>query len=161
MKFKIDENLPTELVTDLRNLGHDADTAFDEGLTGATDPVLVEAASKENRILLTLDKGIANLEQYPAERHSGVVLFRVVRSGRGSVLTFIRERLASLLETGSWTQADYCWRQSNSRPLMSSSSPSEKAWKRISQRQLNPSALFQFSVESFKVWRSQAVKSST
>jgi predicted nuclease of predicted toxin-antitoxin system len=52
-------------VTDLRNLGHDADTAFDEGLTGVTDPVLIEAASNESKILLTLDKGIANLKQYP------------------------------------------------------------------------------------------------
>lgn len=98
MKFKIDENLPTELIIELQKLGHEADTAFHEGLTGATDPVLIEAASKENRILLTLDKGLANLEQYPAERYSGVVLFRPIRSGRGSVLAFIRERLPSLLE---------------------------------------------------------------
>ena len=98
MKFKVDENLPTELVADLRKLGHDAATVFDEGLTGVTYPVLIEAASKENRILLTLDKGIANLEQYPTEKHSGIVLFRAVPSGRGSVLTFIRERLPSLLE---------------------------------------------------------------
>ena len=98
MKFKIDVNLPTELAFDLQNLGHEADTVFSEGLTGATDPVLIEAASKENRILLTLDKGLANIEEYPAEQHSGVVLFRPIRSVRGSVLVFIRERLPSLLE---------------------------------------------------------------
>ena len=98
MKFKIDENLPTELVADLRKLGHKAETVFHEDLAGVTDRVLIEAASKENRILLTLDKGIANLEEYPPERNSGVALFRPVRSGRGSVLAFIRERLPSLLE---------------------------------------------------------------
>ena len=97
MKFKIDENLPTELVVDLRILGYDADTVSGEGLTGVPDPVLIEAASKDRRILLTLDKGIANLEQYPAQQHFGVVLFRPIRSGRGSVLAFIRERLPSLL----------------------------------------------------------------
>ena len=43
------------------------------------------------------DKGIANLQQYPVEQHSGVVLFRPVRSGRQSVLAFIRERLPDLL----------------------------------------------------------------
>ena len=98
MKFKIDENLPRELVADLRDLGHDADTVFDESLGGAKDPILMEAASADKRILLTLDKGIANLQQYPVEKHAGVVLFRPVRSGRHVVLAFIRERLHSLLE---------------------------------------------------------------
>lgn len=98
MKFKIDENLPAELAVDLRKLGHVADTVPDEGLTGVLDPILIEVTSQQNRILLTLDKGIANLEQYPAEQHAGIVLFRPVRSGRGGVLAFIRERLPSLLE---------------------------------------------------------------
>lgn len=97
MKFKIDENLPSELAADLRDLGHDADTVFDEGLMGAKDPVLVAVVASENRILLTLDKGIANLQQYPAAQHSGVVLFRPGRSGRRVVLAFIRERLPNLL----------------------------------------------------------------
>ncbi|MGO9262748.1 MAG: DUF5615 family PIN-like protein [Bryobacteraceae bacterium] len=38
MKFKLDENLPIDLVTDLRALGHDADTVVDEGLGGAAHP---------------------------------------------------------------------------------------------------------------------------
>ena len=89
MKFKIDENLPAELVTDLRNLGHEADTVFDEGLPGVTDAILIEAASKENRILLTLDKGIANLERYPAEQNSGIVCFaRSARAGAACSRSF-------------------------------------------------------------------------
>lgn len=35
MKFKLDENLPVDLVSDLRQAGHDADSVPDEGLTGA------------------------------------------------------------------------------------------------------------------------------
>ena len=58
----------------------------------------MEAVIAEKRILFTLDKGIANLKQYPVEEHAGVVLFRPVRSGRRLVLAFIRERLPSLLE---------------------------------------------------------------
>ncbi len=98
MKFKIDENLPGDLVADLRELGHDAETVFDEQLSGAKDPILMEAVTAEKRILFTLDKGIANLKRYPVEEHAGVVLFRPVRSGRRVVLAFIRERLPSLLE---------------------------------------------------------------
>lgn len=98
MKFKIDENLPGELTVDLRDLGHDVETVFDEQLSGAKDPTLMEAVAAEKRILFTLDKGIANLRRYPAEQHAGVVLFRPDRSGRKAVLSFIRERLGSLLE---------------------------------------------------------------
>jgi predicted nuclease of predicted toxin-antitoxin system len=97
VKFKLDENLPDELAGDLRLAGHDADTVGDEGLTGAPDPLVVAAALRERRILLTLDKGIANLIEHPASAHVGVVLFRPGVSGRGGVLRFIRSRLDELL----------------------------------------------------------------
>ncbi len=63
MKFKIDENLPSELAADLHEWGHDADTVFDEGLSGTADTRLMAVSSAEGRILLTMDKGIANLQQ--------------------------------------------------------------------------------------------------
>lgn len=97
MKFKLDENLPVDLVSDLRQSGHDADSVLDESLRGAPDPIVVAAALREGRILLTLDKGIANLIQYLANTHAGVVLFRPSTSGRANVLQFIRLRLAELL----------------------------------------------------------------
>ena len=81
MKFKLDENLPVELVTDLRRFGHDADTVTGAGLGGAADPAVVDAAFAADRILFTLDKGIANLQRYPISQHAGVVLFRPDTSG--------------------------------------------------------------------------------
>jgi predicted nuclease of predicted toxin-antitoxin system len=42
MKFKVDENLPAELLDDLRVAGHEAETTSDEGLTGAPDAVILE-----------------------------------------------------------------------------------------------------------------------
>ena len=57
MRFKLDENLPGELVTDLRDLGHDADTVADEGLRGAADPAVMDAASAADRILSTTRQG--------------------------------------------------------------------------------------------------------
>jgi predicted nuclease of predicted toxin-antitoxin system len=98
VKFKLDENLPVELVTDLRALGHDADTVTGEGLRGAADPAVVDAALAADRILFTLDKGIANLQRYPIHQHAGVVLFRPDTSGRGAVIAFVRERLREVLE---------------------------------------------------------------
>src|ERR1039458_2412402 len=98
MRFKLDENLPVELVTDLRDLGHDADTVADEGLRGAADPAVVDAASAAERILFTLDKGIANLQRYPIHQHAGVWLLRLDPWGRGAVIAFVRERLHKVLE---------------------------------------------------------------
>ena len=98
MKFKLDENLPVELVRDLRGLGHDADTLLGEGLRGAADPAVVDAAFAADRILFTLDKGIANLQRYPIHQHAGVVLFRPDTSGRSAVIAFVRERLNKVLE---------------------------------------------------------------
>jgi predicted nuclease of predicted toxin-antitoxin system len=97
MKFKLDENLPQELADDLMRLGHDADTVGGEGLIGAKDPVVVQAAKNAGRILLTLDKGIASLLQYPVHSHAGVVLFRPDTTGRGDVSAFVRSRLPNLL----------------------------------------------------------------
>lgn len=100
MKFKLDENLPAELVADLNKLGHDADTVTDEKLRGAPDRIVVQAAAAAGRVLLTLDKGIANLQRYPVPQGSGVVLFRPDTMGRRAVLAFVRERLQRTLEVG-------------------------------------------------------------
>jgi predicted nuclease of predicted toxin-antitoxin system len=98
VKFKLDENLPVELALDLRDLGHDADTVADEALSGAADPAVLDAAFGAGRILLTLDKGIANLQRYPVHQHAGVVLFRPESTGRGAVIAFVRGRLHRVLE---------------------------------------------------------------
>ena len=97
-EIKIDENLPVELVRDLRVLGYDADTVTDEGLRGAADAAVVDAALTADRVLFTLDKGIANLKTYPIQQHAGVVLFRPDTSGRGAVIAFVRQRLREVLE---------------------------------------------------------------
>jgi hypothetical protein len=55
------------------------------------------AAYLAGRILLTLDKGIANLRRYPVHHHAGVALFRPDTVGRGAVIAFVRERLHEIL----------------------------------------------------------------
>jgi hypothetical protein len=97
MKFKLDENLPVELVGDLHAAGHEAQTVAEEGLTGTADSVLVERARGEGRVFLTMDKGIADPRIYPPKQYAGLILFRPPSSGRGVVLTFIRRHLPSIL----------------------------------------------------------------
>jgi predicted nuclease of predicted toxin-antitoxin system len=98
MKFKLDENLPVDLVDDLTRLGHDTDTVEGEDLKGANDATVLLSARKSNRILMTLDKGAASILEHPASEHGAVVLFRPAERGRGAVLEFVRTRLQNLLK---------------------------------------------------------------
>jgi len=98
MRFKLDENLPRELADDLRRLGHDPDSIVEEGLSGAKDRTVLQAARTAGRVLLTLDKGIASLLQHPVHEHADVVLFRPDTAGRRAVSSFVRARLSALLE---------------------------------------------------------------
>jgi hypothetical protein len=98
VRFKLDENLPVELLDDLRAAGHEADGLQDEGLIGAPDNMVLDLVRRENRVLLTLDKGIADVRAYPPKAHTGIVLFRPPAAGRGTTILFVRRHLASLFE---------------------------------------------------------------
>jgi predicted nuclease of predicted toxin-antitoxin system len=89
VRVKLDENLPAELVEDLRARGHDVATVDEEDLSGASDPVVASAARGEGRILFTLDKGLADVRPYPPSRSPGVVLFRSQRQGAGTVRALV------------------------------------------------------------------------
>lgn len=97
MKFKVDENLPSEVAADLAAAGHDSQTVYDEGLVGSADPALVSVVQQEHRILLTMDKGIADIRTYPPDQYEGIVLFRPKTHGRGATLSFVRRNLPALL----------------------------------------------------------------
>ena len=98
MNFKIDENLPAEIATDLRAQGYEAETVVQEGLRGARDPIVLEKVRHEGRAFLTMDKGIANVRANPPDRYAGLVLFRPRSSGRGMVLAFVRRHLSAVLQ---------------------------------------------------------------
>lgn len=97
MKLKLDENLPAEIADELRVLGHDAMTVVEQGMTGVDDDRLMAGVEEESRIFMTTDKGIANIQAYSPGRFAGLILLRPNQSGRGAVLSFVRERLAQIL----------------------------------------------------------------
>lgn len=47
MKFKVDENLPVEIVQALRDHGHDATNVPEEQLVGQKDAVIAQACLAE------------------------------------------------------------------------------------------------------------------
>ncbi|MGB6946182.1 MAG: DUF5615 family PIN-like protein [Bryobacteraceae bacterium] len=71
MKFKLDENLPLEIADTFRDAGHEIDSVQSEGLTGASDLKILEQVRLENQILLTMDKGIADVRLFPPSQYPG------------------------------------------------------------------------------------------
>jgi predicted nuclease of predicted toxin-antitoxin system len=98
MKLKLDENLPIEILGDLRAEGHDAESVHEERLTGEPDPEVLAACRREGRTLLTLDKGIGDLRAYRPADYAGIVLFRPPTDGRKTTLDFVRAHLGRVLE---------------------------------------------------------------
>lgn len=99
MKFKIDENLPAEIAADLRAAGHDADTATEQGMSGAPDSIILARVQSEGRVMLTMDKGIADVRAYPPQQYAGIILFRPRTAGRAYTLAFVRQHLPALLQS--------------------------------------------------------------
>jgi len=97
MKFKLDEHLPMEIADDLRHAGHDATTVVEQGHCGIEDSALMNVVKAEARVMLTMDKGIANVTAFPPASFAGIVLFRPHQTGRGAVLQFVRQHMPAVL----------------------------------------------------------------
>jgi predicted nuclease of predicted toxin-antitoxin system len=82
VKLKLDENLPVRIARSLKALGHDADTAVEEGLAGRDDRVIWSAAQRAGRVLVTLDLDFSDLRRYVPGSHRGLILVRLRESGR-------------------------------------------------------------------------------
>ena len=95
MKIKLDQNLSQYLRDDLAALEHDVDTVVDQGLSGASDPEVLKAATSHDRILFTLDRDFLDLKTYPATSHCGVIVFRPQRQGALSVAKFVKSFVRS------------------------------------------------------------------
>jgi predicted nuclease of predicted toxin-antitoxin system len=57
VKIKLDENLPDDLALLLRAAEYDVATVEEEGLAGHDDPPVLQAATKEDRVLMSFDLG--------------------------------------------------------------------------------------------------------
>ena len=98
MKFKFDENLPSDLGALLRADGHDAHSVLDENLRSATDPSISKVCQDEERILITLDLDFAHIKTYPPQDYPGIIVLRLARQDRDTVLAII-PRILTLLQT--------------------------------------------------------------
>lgn len=96
MKFKVDENLPVEIVQMLRANRHDAETIHDERLGGADDPRIAARCRREGRVLITLDLDFADIRAYPPHRYPGFLVLPLRRQDKPAVLSAFRRVLPEL-----------------------------------------------------------------
>lgn len=75
-RFLVDENLPRLLTQELLAAGYMVEDARDVGLRHQHDSVVFAYAQTHNETIITLDKGIGNIQQYPTP-HAGIVAVRV------------------------------------------------------------------------------------
>ncbi|MFN2509446.1 MAG: DUF5615 family PIN-like protein [Chthoniobacterales bacterium] len=97
MKFKIDENLPIELADEIRAFGHEAETVFAQALAGAPDERVIATTAAEDGVLVTMDKGIADVRRYPPAAFAGIVLLRPRRAGRFETIQFAKRHFPTLV----------------------------------------------------------------
>ena len=94
MRIKLDENLPTRLVSVLADLGHDVDTVPTERIAGKDDAVVWQAAQAGHRFLVTQDLDFSDVRKYTPGTHHGLLLVRLPQPGRAALF----EKIATLFQ---------------------------------------------------------------
>ena len=98
MRFKIDENLPTDICKLLRDEGHDALSVFDQNLSGEPDTHIASVCKQENRIIITLDLDFANIQKYPPTNYPGIIVIRVKQQDKFSLIN-VFQRFMPIFKT--------------------------------------------------------------
>jgi predicted nuclease of predicted toxin-antitoxin system len=94
--FKVDENLPGDLVLLLRDSGFDAVGVADPGLGGAKDERIAQVCLAEGRVVVSLDLDFGDIRTFPPERYPGIIVLRVDRQDVPHVLQVFRRVISEL-----------------------------------------------------------------
>jgi predicted nuclease of predicted toxin-antitoxin system len=96
LRLKTDENVPLDAVPVRRAAGHDVLSVHDEQLAGVPDSTVFAVVQREQRVLLTLDKGFGDLRTYPPGTHTGILVLRPAVADVEHVLRLVRRLLPVL-----------------------------------------------------------------
>lgn len=95
MNLLVDENIPYDAVTALRDKGHDV-VWIREVARGSADKEVLARAEKEKRILITFDKDFGELAYHSYLPLScGIILFRIPMRSSSIISKFIVRILES------------------------------------------------------------------
>lgn len=96
MRFKVDENLPSDLVQLLRQFGFDAHTLYDQNAQGASDDNVARMCLENDETLITLDAGFADIKTYPPQQHKGFVVLKLNYQDKPKILSALTRALPEL-----------------------------------------------------------------
>jgi len=77
VKLLLDENLSSRQAANLRQLGYDAVSAAEVGLSGQPDNTIREFAIQDGRVPVTLDSDFADLTRFPTAGTPGVLRLKI------------------------------------------------------------------------------------
>jgi predicted nuclease of predicted toxin-antitoxin system len=96
MRFKLDENLRTDVGKPLQDLGYDVATVYEQGLRGKEDHEIAEVCRAEERILISMDLDFSNVQMFPPDKYAGLIVLRLRAKGRASVRNVFERVLAHM-----------------------------------------------------------------
>lgn len=105
IRLKLDENFPSSLSEWLRQKGSDAESVFEENLSGADDEAIYSKCQEENRCLVTLDLDFSNIIRFPAEHTQGII---VIRPNRPANFEVMKSMVGLLLQTLEQHDPTHC-----------------------------------------------------
>ena len=97
LKFKVDENLPTEAAALLAGAGHDAGTVRDQRMVGQPDTNVAAVCQQEGRVVVTLDLDFTDIRAYPPSEYPGIIVLRLALLDKFHVLSVL-QRVLPVLE---------------------------------------------------------------
>ncbi|MBW2739898.1 MAG: DUF5615 family PIN-like protein [Deltaproteobacteria bacterium] len=74
VRFLVDENVPEDLISVLRERGYNTKAVTECELKGRDDKEIFGLARKENRVLVTQDKDFLNDKRFPIQRNPGLAV---------------------------------------------------------------------------------------
>ena len=95
-QFKLDENLPRDAEELFSAAGYDVQTVLGEQLGGAPDRNVLEVASGEGRVLVTLDVDFADIRLYPPSDYPGIWVLRTRSQSVTSIIALLRGAISLL-----------------------------------------------------------------
>ena len=95
MKFLVDEHIPLITVRALRGMGHEVLDIRGTADEGMSDGKLWELAQREERILVTTDKGFS---QFRRVSHFGIIIVRLHHPNRHNIHARIMSAIGQFAE---------------------------------------------------------------
>src|SRR5918911_3243972 len=95
MKICVDENIPLITIAELIKLGHDVLDIRGTANQGMPDDLLWELSQKENRLLISTDKGFV---QHRNEAHHGILIVRLRQPNEQKIHERVMQALGQFAE---------------------------------------------------------------